>query len=178
MWRFEIGREWSGEALGDGFTVDVDERGVRVEGPFLGEDRRPEGEGFCGRLWEYEVVEVFLGEEGGRYVEIEVGPFGHWLVLAFEGYRSGGVVHGVVNSMNVEARGERRWRGELSFEPGWWSEVLGRSVAGNAFAIHTADGRRRYCAAFVPGDGSRPDFHRRDTYRALAEIARNAETNS
>lgn len=177
MWRFEIESEWSGEALGDGFAVEVHEGGVRVEGPFFGEDRRPEGEGFCGRLWEHEVVEVFLAEEGGRYVEIEVGPFGHWLVLAFDGYRQGGVVHGVVNSVNV-ALNEGRWRGELSLERGWWSGVLARSGVGNAFAIHGVGGRRRYCAAFVPGDGSRPDFHRRDTYRALAESAASAETNS
>lgn len=178
MWRFEIGREWSGEALGDGFVVEVHPGGVRVDAPFFGEDRRPEGVGVCGRLWEHEVVEVFLAEEGGRYVEIEVGPFGHWLALAFDGYRQGGEVHGVVNSMNVEIRGEGRWRGELSFEPGWWTGVLARSVVGNAFAIHTVGGRRRHCAAFLPGDGSRPDFHRRDTYRALVEIAASAETNS
>lgn len=164
MWRFEIEREWSGEALGERFAIEVHEGGVRVEGPFFGEDMRPEAEGFCGRLWEHEVVEVFLAEDGGRYVEIELGPYGHWLVLAFDGYRQGGEVHGVVNSMNAERAGGR-WRGELSLEPGWWSGVLARSVVGNAFAIHTRHGRRRYCAAFPPGDGSRPDFHRRDTYR-------------
>lgn len=174
MWRFEIGHEWSGIGLGERLVVEVHEGGVSVEAPLFGEDARPDGEGFCARLWEHEVVEVFLGRDDGAYVELEVGPFGHWLVLAFEGYRRGDVVHGVVGSYRVTGV-SGRWRGELVLATDWWREVLSTSAVGNAFAIHTVGGRRRYCAAFPAVDGSPPDFHRRDTWRPLVAIA---ETNS
>src|SRR5512134_1856196 len=35
------------------------------------------------RLWEYDVVECFLAGAGGRYLEIELGAGGHFLVLSF-----------------------------------------------------------------------------------------------
>ncbi|HRE87834.1 MAG TPA: hypothetical protein PK095_01730 [Myxococcota bacterium] len=174
MWRFEIGHEWSGVGLDERLVVVVHEGGVSVEGPLFGEDTRPQGEGFCARLWEHEVVEVFLGRDDGGYVELEVGPFGHWLVLEFSGYRQGTAVHGVVNSHRVEVV-SGRWFGELVMEPHWWREVLAGSTTGNAYAIHTSGGRRRYCAAFFATGGSPPDFHRRDVWRPLPPIA---ETNS
>lgn len=174
MWRFEIEREWSGQVLGERIAVEVHAGGLSVAAPFFGEDTRPDGEGFCARLWEHEVVEVFLGREDGAYVELEFGPFGHWLVLAFSGYRQGGPVHGLVNGCRV-TREAGAWRGELALEPRWWREVLDRSTVGNAYAIHTTQGRRRYCAAHPAADGSRPDFHRRELWQTLGPIA---ETNS
>lgn len=163
--RFEVGSTWQGESVKP-IVVVVDESGVGVEAPFYGQDPVPEGSGHHPRLWEFEVVEVFLGAEDGSYVEIELGPHGHWLVLAFAGYRDQVELGEVVSGYRVE-RVDGRWSGKLVLEPAWWRSVLATSRTGNAYAIHTAEGRRRYCAAFVPTDGSRPDFHRQDVWRSL-----------
>ena len=38
-------------------------------------------------LYEYDVVECFLVGEGGRYLEVELGAGGHFLVLSFDAPR-------------------------------------------------------------------------------------------
>ena len=38
-------------------------------------------------LWEYDVVERFLAGAGGRYLEVELGAAGHFLVLEFDAPR-------------------------------------------------------------------------------------------
>ena len=38
-------------------------------------------------LWEYDVVECFLAGAGGRYLEVELGAGGHFLVLEFDAPR-------------------------------------------------------------------------------------------
>jgi len=38
-------------------------------------------------LWEYDVVECFLVGAGGRYLEVELGAGGHFLVLSFSAPR-------------------------------------------------------------------------------------------
>jgi len=168
----EIASTWNGVSLArDEVTlVSVYASGVVIDAPFYG-DARPPGLGRHDRLWEYEVVEVFLAEgmePSSRYVELELGPHGHWLVLGFEGYRQvielpDGVVVDYRASLHVGTA--RRWRGELVLEPSWWQGVLERTRFANAYAIH--EGRvvglpgRRYGAAFAaPVDAERPDFHR------------------
>src|SRR5262245_55837907 len=57
-------------------------------------DPRPAGPpGPTPRLWEHEVVELFLAGAGSgsgppRYTEIELSPWGHHLVLRLEGVRN------------------------------------------------------------------------------------------
>ena len=170
-WRFEIERTWAGEPLEVSATVYVDFYGVRVDAPFFGQDVRPEGHGRHPRLWEHEVVEVFLAEgrdDTSPYIEIEVGPFGHWLVLGFTGYRRAVPLDEVVVGYDAVIEGDR-WRGHLKLESTWWHEVLERSRHGNAFAIHQLS-TRRYCAAFGPDEGRPPDFHHLGTYRTLRSL--------
>jgi hypothetical protein len=38
-------------------------------------------------LWEFEVVELFIGGADGSYLEVELGPRGHHLVLRLSGVR-------------------------------------------------------------------------------------------
>jgi hypothetical protein len=44
-------------------------------------------------LWEYDVVECFLVGAGGRYLEVELGAGGHFLVLSFSAPRVRGDSH-------------------------------------------------------------------------------------
>ena len=38
-------------------------------------------------LWKFEVVELFIKGRSDKYVEIEMGPHGHYLILACDGHR-------------------------------------------------------------------------------------------
>ncbi|RCN30057.1 hypothetical protein ANCCAN_24178 [Ancylostoma caninum] len=47
----------------------------------------PDPPGILPGLWEYEVVEFFFANNRDQYIEVEVGPHGHWLCLLFDGIR-------------------------------------------------------------------------------------------
>ena len=38
-------------------------------------------------LWEYEVIEFFIEGAGGRYLEVEINPYGHYLALMLKAPR-------------------------------------------------------------------------------------------
>lgn len=40
------------------------------------------------QLWNYECIELFFANDQGHYLEVEVGPHGHWLCLLHKGYRN------------------------------------------------------------------------------------------
>ena len=46
---------------------------------------RPQGR--LWQLWEHEVVEIFIAGEDGHYLELEFGPWGHYLALTFSDVR-------------------------------------------------------------------------------------------
>lgn len=39
------------------------------------------------QLWNFEVVEFFFANAKNQYLEVEVGPHGHWLCLLHDGIR-------------------------------------------------------------------------------------------
>ena len=43
--------------------------------------------GFTHGLWDYDVLEIFFARPNGSYLEIEIGPKGHWLIYEFSSYR-------------------------------------------------------------------------------------------
>ena len=131
---------------------------MRVDAPFHGDPAPPGPPGRRPGLWEFEVVELFLVGSGGRYLELEVGPHGHFLALELEGIRR-------LSRDDVlpawECRiAEGRWRGELRIG-------LDRLPVGvdrwNAFAIHGEGKERRYLAAH-PLPGEAPDFHQPERF--------------
>lgn len=111
-------------------------------------------------LWEYDVVECFLGGAGGRYLEIELGAGGHFLVLSFRARRILSDAH--------ERLAPRVRHGAGSGGARWAVLRLPRTLlpeglrAGNAFAI--AGGR---FLAWHPVPGAAPDFHQPSRWPAL-----------
>jgi hypothetical protein len=158
--RLRVANTWDGEPLPAKEIAEIvcfvenDELTVLVDAPYFG-DPPPAGRtGSTDELWKREVVELFLVGAQERYLEIELGPHGHYLVLEFKGRRNV-VRKGMEIRYETERLGDR-WRGAalvpLSYLPSQVSHA-------NAYAIHGTGEGRRYLAAFpVPGKG--PDFHR------------------
>jgi hypothetical protein len=166
--RLEIRRLWNGEApaapeLQGALELSAlgDALAVRAELRQPGAPRVPAAPPGTrvGNLWEYDVVECFLAGEGGRYLEIEVGAAGHFLVLSFRAPR--------VRASSHEGLALRVERGALP--GGWWAALrLPRSLlpegirAGNAFAHAAGE-----LLAHRPVPGTFPDFHQPRAWPAL-----------
>jgi hypothetical protein len=167
-----IASTWDGEPIGAGEQVRVRlrltarELCIAVSAPFHG-DAPPRGEPrSTPRLWEHEVVEVFIAGEAADgaipYTEVELSPWGHHLVLRLCGIRRV-VAAGLPLAFRTRRRGGR-WLGfarldrDLLPRPPWRV---------TAFAIHGAGKARRYLAA-TPLPGERPDFHQPARFPPLA----------
>lgn len=165
----EIGFTWDG-AVADAserafVTLQPESRGLRitVEAPYHG-DPAPDGPvGSFDGLWNHEVVEVFVSglAPAGRptpYLEIELSPHGHHLVLDLLGVRNPlmtredlpyeAVIHGA------------RWEGVATVP---WNWLPTRPNRFNAYAIHGLADARRYLA-MTPVPGPQPDFHRLERF--------------
>jgi hypothetical protein len=102
-------------------------------------------------LWEYDVVECFLAGEGGRYLEVELGAGGHFLVLSFSAPRVRSDSHEALRPSLDFASDARGWRARIRLD---WTLVPRGLSALDAFAI--AGGHH---LAFAPLPGPAPDFH-------------------
>lgn len=163
----EIEHTWDGEPAREDERARValalagDELRIDVDAPFHGDPKPPGPPGPTPRLWEYEVVELFLLAEPSTYLEIELGPHGHHLVLALEGVRRI-VREGMPIAYEVEpaAREGSRWRARARVPLSYLPERASRL---NAYAIHGTGDARRYLA-WRPVPGSAPDFHRLEAF--------------
>ena len=167
--RLVVGSTWDGEpvAADEAATVTLGDGGshlvIDVVAPWYG-DPPPSGRpGATPALWEHEVVELFLLGEGERYVEVELGPHGHHLVLQLQGRRN--VVQSGLPLPFVCARSEGLWVGTARLPRALIPPGPHRL---NAFAIHGLGAQRRYLACHPPG-GDAPDFHRLESF-APAEL--------
>lgn len=161
--RVPIDRTWSGEPLA------AEERGelllvlacgqlrIAVDAPFHDDPPPPGPPGPTPGLWEHEVVELFVAGPGGddevEYLEIELSPHGHHLVLRLRGVR-----HAIEEGLPLDFRAAiegGRWRGEALVPRAWLPPPPHRAAA---FAIHgTGAARRHLSSVALPGE--RPDFH-------------------
>ncbi len=134
---------------------------IRVDAPYHA-DPAPGGvPGPCPKLWEYEVVEVFVSGRAERYTEIELGPHGHHLVLQLDGVR-----HAVAEELPIEFSATiegNRWRGQAKVPKHYFPPPPYRV---NAYSIHGREPDRRYLAwTAVPG--AQADFHRLEYFRPI-----------
>ena len=144
----EIARIRVAEATGGGLLLEV-------AAPFRG-DRRPAAfPGPTDRLYEFEVVELFVASaaDPARYLEVELSPHGHHFVLRFEGVRN--AVEKALQIPYAATIEGSSWRG--------WAFLAAELVPegdllANGFAIFGPADARRHLAAF-PLPGERPNFH-------------------
>jgi hypothetical protein len=196
-----ISHLWSGESLKDdekiNISVAVDSEVqqahgepclvISVDAPFY-DNAKPQvtavhqtdGKGclnFEG-LWNFEVVEVFIKGRSDKYLEIEMGPHGHYLILACDGYRQC-FTRGIEPISYSAIISNGRWTGRLVcplrlLPPP--TDIRACPYTFNAYAIHSnSAGERVYCTAFLPPrtdevDYSQPDFHKLELFQPLDAI--------
>ncbi len=155
-----IGRTWDGRLLPEPersrLRLGYDDEHLRIEvdAPYAGDPPPPGLPGPTDRLWEHEVVELFVAGPDTRYTEIELSPHGHHLVLRLDGVRN------PVQTMlplDYEATIEGdRWRGVARLAG---SLLPARPARCNAYRI-----ARGHHQAFAPVPGEAPDFHQLDRF--------------
>ena len=103
-WALKIQHTWDGDRAREGEAVSVAlelgkiELSLQVDAPFYG-DPPPDSDD----LWTHEVVELMLVGAGETYLEVELSPHGHHLVLFLRGERN--VVHrGVALDYGAKSR--------------------------------------------------------------------------
>ncbi|MCA9667578.1 MAG: hypothetical protein KC503_18385 [Myxococcales bacterium] len=170
-----VARSWDGTPARDdeivkvGLTFESEAKHLLVDvvAPFHGDPPPPGPPGSTPRLWEHEVVELMLLGDDQRYLEIELAPGGHYLVLELHGARN--ILREGMALTSYEAtidREARSWRGRARVPIRWLPEGLGRV---NAFAIHGAGEARRYLCWRAPG-GEQPDFHQLEAFGSLDDL--------
>jgi len=131
---------------------------VVVDAPFHRDPPAPAPPGPTPGLWDYEAVELFVAgtADEGRpsYLEIEMSPHGHHLVLLFRAIRQPSA-QGLPLDFEARVSGDR-WRG-VARVPSFW--LPGPPLRGAAFALHGVGEGRQYLSS-VALPGPRPDFHR------------------
>jgi hypothetical protein len=162
---FEITAAWNGDPLmkNEWARIELslgDVVELRVEAAFHGDPEPPDGPGRQYALWDFEVVELFLLGDDDRYLEIELGPHGHWLGLSLAGPR---VVANDWVSIDFDVEVDHTneaWSGRARLDPVWLPKGVDRA---NVYAIHGVGPSRRYLA-MTPVPGAYPDFHRLDQF--------------
>lgn len=148
---------------------DTDTLIVTVDAPHYADPpppaSMPTAPGAAEGLWDHEVVELFIAGADGRYLELEIGPGGHTLALAFSAPRVRAALGASLTSVNLTPiTSTGRWRAIMGVP----SMMLPAAPhAANACAIHGTGPARRYLSA-TPLPGPRPDFHQPARFTACA----------
>ena len=165
-----ICRRWNGTPIepADQISVAWTEQGsiieLQVAAPFYGDPPAPNAPiGPTDRLWEHEVVEVFIAGPDSRYTEIELAPSGHHLVLQLDGVRQP-IAARIPIEFHAAVEGNR-WLGvaripRTVMPPKPWRV--------NATAIHGSHDRREYLSMHAL-PGTEPDFHQPDLFQPLPD---------
>ncbi|CAH2300946.1 Hypothetical predicted protein [Pelobates cultripes] len=125
----------------------------------------PAGEAFPG-LWDYEVVEAFfLNGETEQYLEVELCPHGHHLVLLLSQRRN--IWKDCLPLSLKVSRTDTRWKGTAVLPWDYFPPLVDKF---NAYAIHGSQSERTYEALYpVPENEvqarQQPDFHRLEYFR-------------
>lgn len=167
----EIGFTWDGIPISDDERVRlvIQKTGealeIVVEAPYHGDPPPPGEPGPTPALWEHEVVEVFLtglapAGHPTPYLEVELSPHGHHLVLDLHGVRN--PIREQLEIRYTASIDGDRWRGEALIP---WKYLPARPNRFNCYAIHGTEPRRYL--AMTPVPGPQPDFHRLERFTAL-----------
>ena len=92
--RLSIASTWDGVDIGPSERVTMqlellaDELVLRIDAPFHHDPAPGSSAGSTDALWRHEVVELMLLGSDERYLEVELSPHGHYLVLMLQGRRN------------------------------------------------------------------------------------------
>jgi hypothetical protein len=179
MNQFQISKLWDGTSLPESERVNliISVQGealvITVDAPFYN-DPKPSAQSALNLdgLWNFEVVEVFIKGRHDKYIEIEMGPHGHYLVLVCDGYRQcfSRQLELTCYSANLDAC---RWSATMvcpiSLLPPP-TDIPGAEYSFNAYSIHNAPDHtgRVHAALFPPwkaeGEYEIPDFHKLELF--------------
>jgi hypothetical protein len=135
---------------------------VETDAPFYSNPAPTALPGPIDRLWEFEVVEIFFLGDDDRYLEVELGPFGHYLVLLLNGRRR--IEQSLLPIEYSAAVSSNRWQGRAVIPKSYLPKGLSRF---NAYAMFERDDVRRHLALFPLG-GEKPDFHRLEEFQKFS----------
>ncbi len=163
---------WNGAEArrGEAATVHLRDEGghlrVRIDAPWHRDPPPTKPPGPTDRLWEHEVVEVFVAGPGQPvpYAELEIGPYGHYLLLRLEGVR--GVAQTLLPAEVSVTRDARGWRADARVDK---AHLPPRPWRVNACAIHGQGPERRYLSHAYLGAEAQPDFHQPAAFLPYAE---------
>ena len=119
----EIATTWDGQPIPSGHAVhmrldvDGDSLMIQIDAPFYADPPPPTPAGPTDGLWEFEVVEVFIGGSSSNYLEVELGPHGHHLVLQLADIRSPTATCLPI-TYTASITGDR-WRGTARLPTAW-----------------------------------------------------------
>ena len=163
-----IESEWNGKAISatHWITLHLLDHGtdleVRVSAPLYNDPVPPSAPvGPLDKLWEYEVVELFIYGANQRYTEIELAPSGHYLVLQLDGIRNP-----VASQLPIEYTAhihQDRWTGTARIPKALLPPSPNQI---NATAIH-GSGKERTYLSWIALPGDTPDFHQPKCSRNL-----------
>lgn len=157
---------------------------IEVDAPYFGDPAPDSSAGPTDRLWEFEVCELFIADAADHYLEVELSPHGHHLVLQLAGVRHVVRSHLPIDySVRIErdpatsgtgrvGRYHGRYHG-LARVP--WAYLPASAARVNAYLIHSvtsdpatsaASAARCYHAhAATGGEGEEgADFHRLERF--------------
>ncbi len=161
-----INNQWDGSACPDDrlradVSISQSKEGLRVraEMPVLHDQRVPRAQKGTrvDKLWTFDVVELFLVGPGHRYLELELGAGGHWLLLGFDRirHRENDYEH-LKPLFRFWKTEQKTWVSQIVIP---WELVPENLRALNAFIIAAG----KYLA-FSPLPGNKPDFHQPDCF--------------
>lgn len=167
--RLNIATTWDGQPIASQQQTQVsfgwvaDRLLLDVDAAFHGDPAPSEPVGSTWQLWQHEVVELFLLGADQRYLEIELSPHGHHLVLELQGARNI-VRRGLpVRAFDPVVEGSR-WSARAELDASLCPAGCDRA---NAYAIWGVASERRYGVAYTVGEptDTAPDFHRIHQFR-------------
>lgn len=179
MTNLTIAHTWDGDLLQPSARAVVqlisrpDGLGLRLFAPQHGDPAPARAPGPTPKLWEHEVVELFLLGDDDRYLEVEIGPHGHHLVLQLHGVRNA-VAQGLPLDLVTRRCGTSWWSAETRLPSAW---LPPGALRANAYRIAGVGAERRYYA-HLPARGPHPDFHRLDVFEPLPAPATGFDVSS
>lgn len=160
--------DWLGAPLGYGIELFSALSGKRLYfGGFFHKspdfDRSYMPGSFREKLWERDIVELFLGDASGRYQEFNLAPSGAWWSAVFSGHRT--LEHDMPRGVDAIARSTAtEWRAAAAIDLSSLAIPLSEIATANITAVLGQNPRRYLSLGPNKLSLTEPDFHRTENW--------------